>query len=173
MKVLVAYASEHGATADIAKAIGEELGNMGLQTDVRSVDEDFDVRAYGAIILGSGIYTGHWKRDAVKFGKRHADELRGRPVWLFDSGPIDASADEGKTTPVKDAVELATRVGARQHVTFGGQFGPEDVGKFTGKMIAMGGDKSPYGDFRNFERIRGWARAVGTQLQAAPPVGAR
>jgi len=58
-------------------------------------------------------------------------------------------------------------------VTFGGQFGPEDVGKFTGRMIAMGGDKNPYGDFRNFERIREWARAVGTELRAAPPVGAR
>ena len=171
MRVLVAYGTMHGATAEIAQAIGEELGHMGLETDVRPVAEDCDVRAYDAVILGSGIYASHWRKEAVRFGKRHADELRKRPVWLFDSGPIDASADEGKTTPVKDAVKLAAQIGARQHVTFGGQFGPEDVGGFTSRMIAKG-DKSPYGDFRNFDRIRGWARAIGAELEAIRPVEA-
>ena len=171
MRVLVAYASMHGATAEIAQAIGEELGKMGLETDVRPVAADTDVRGYGAVVLGSGIYTSHWKKEAMKFGKRNADELRRLPVWLFDSGPIDTSADEGKTTPVKGAAKLAERIGARQHVTFGGQLGPEDVGKFASSMIAKG-DKNPYGDFRNFDRIREWARAIGTQLRATKPMGA-
>ncbi len=172
MRVLVAYASMHGATAEIAQAIGEELGRMGLGPEILPVTEVPDVRGYDAVILGSGIYSGHWKKEAVKFGKRYAGELRGRPVWLFDSGPIDVSADEGKTTPVKDAVKLATDLGARQHVTFGGQFGPEDVGDFARRMIGSG-DKSPYGDFRNFDRIRGWARAVGTEIQGLRPIAAQ
>lgn len=168
----MAYGSMHGATAEIGRAIGEELLKSGHEVEVTSVDDVGDLREYGAVVLGSGIYTGHWSKDAVRFGKRHADELRQRPVWLFDSGPIDTSADEGKTTPVKDATELAARIGARQHITFGGQFGPEDVGRFTQKMIGMG-DKSPYGDFRNFERIRGWARSIGAELQAAQPLAAQ
>lgn len=172
MRVLVAYASMHGATAEIAKAIGEELGKMGLPTDVQAVEDTADVRGYDAVILGSGIYSSHWRKEAVKFGKRHAEELRTRAVWLFDSGPIDTSADEGKTTRVKDAVKLAERLGARTHTTFGGQLGPEDVGEFARKMIGTG-DKTPYGDFRNFDRIRGWARSVGAELQSLHPVAAQ
>ncbi len=172
MRVLVAYASSHGATAEIAHAIGEELTGMGFETVVQPVTDDTDVRGFDAVILGSGIYAGSWKREAVKFGKRQADELRNRPVWLFDSGPIDTSADEGKTTPVKDAVKLRERIGARHHVTFGGQFGPEDVGDFTRRMMGAR-DKSLYGDFRNFDRIRRWARTVGGEIQALPPVPAQ
>lgn len=142
---------------------------MGLAADVRPAVDVADVRVYDAVILGSGIYASRWAKEAIRFGKRHDEELRKRPVWLFDSGPIDTSADEGKTTPSKDAIGLSRRIGARQHVTFGGQFGPEDVGNFTRGMIEKG-DKSPYGDFRNFERIRGWARGIGAELQTAPPV---
>lgn len=172
MRVLVAYGSKHGATAEIAQSIGEELRRLGLEADVRPAADDLEVPRYDAVILGSGIYVGQWQREAVRFGKKHADDLRGRPVWLFDSGPIDTSADEGKTTPVKDATKLAARVGARQHVTFGGQLGPEDVGDFTRKMMEKG-DKSPYGDFRNFDRIRGWARSIATELQATQTLEAR
>lgn len=172
MRVLVAYGSEHGATAEIAQAIGSELAQMGIQADVHPADEIADVRPYDAVILGSGIYSGRWAKAAVKFGKRYGDELAKRPVWLFDSGPIDTSADEGKTKPVMDATELAARTHAREHVTFGGQFGPEDVGRFTQKMIGMG-DKSPYGDFRNFDRIRAWARTIGGALGATQPVAAQ
>lgn len=171
MRVLVAYGSMHGATAEIAQAIGEELRRAGVDAEVHSVDEVGEVRSFDAVILGSGVYTGAWKREALKFGKRHTEELRTRPVWLFESGPIDASADEGKAVPAKAAVKLAEEIGARQHVIFGGQFGPEDVGGFTGRMIAMG-DKNPYGDFRNFERIRAWARAIGEELARSQPVAA-
>jgi len=172
MRVLVAYATKSGSTAGIAQAIGEELGRMGFEPEVRSVDAVRDLQGYDAVILGSAVYIGKWRKEALRFGSRHAAELRQRPVWLFESGPTDTSADEGKAVPAKAAAELARQVGARQHVVFGGKFGPEQVGNFTRSMIAKG-DKSPYGDFRNFDRIRGWARAIGAELQGAQPVEAR
>lgn len=172
MRVLVAYATKSGSTTGIAEAIGEELGKMGFGPDVRSVDAVSDVRGYDAVILGSAVYMGKWRKEALRFGSRFAGELRRRPVWLFESGPTDTSADEGKAVPAKAAVKLAAEIGARQHVIFGGKFGPEQVGNFTRSMIEKS-DKSPYGDFRNFDRIRGWARAVGAELQAARPVEAR
>jgi menaquinone-dependent protoporphyrinogen oxidase len=172
MRVLVTYATKSGATAGIAEAIGEELGRMGLVAEVRPIDAVRDVQGYEAVILGSAVYIGRWRKEALRFGSRHAAELRQRPVWLFESGPTDASADEGKAVPAKAAVELAKEIGARQHVIFGGKFGPEQVGNFTRSMIAKG-DKSPYGDFRNFDRIRGWARAIGSELQTQEAVAAR
>lgn len=172
MQVLVAYATKSGSTADIARAIGDELGRMGLVPEVRPVDEVGDLRNYDAVILGSAVYIGRWRKEALRFGQRHASELRQRPVWLFESGPTDSSADEGKAVPAKAAAELAKEIGARQHVVFGGKFGPEQVGRFTRSMIAKS-DESPYGDFRNFDRIRDWARAVAAELHAPKPIEAR
>ena len=172
MRVLVAYATKTGSTAGIAQAIGEELGQMGLEADVRPADSVTDVRGYEAVILGSAVYIGRWRKEALRLGSRHAAELRQKPVWLFESGPTDASADEGKAVPAKAAVALAAQLGARQHVIFGGRFEPEQAGRFTRSMIARS-DKSPYGDFRNFERIRGWARAIGEELRSMQPLEAR
>lgn len=171
MRILVAYATKGGSTAGIAQAIGEELGRMGLAPDVRPVDAVADLRGYDAVILGSAVYIGKWRKEALRFGSRHATELRQRPVWLFESGPTDTTADEGKAVPAKAAVKLAEEIGARQHVIFGGKFGPEQVGNFTRSMIAKS-DKSPYGDFRNFDRIRAWGRAIGTELKSAQTVPA-
>lgn len=176
MRVLVAYATKSGATAEIAQAIGEALKTMGLDPDVRPVNEVRDVQPYGAVVLGSAIYIGRWRKEALRFGSRHAGELRGRPVWLFDSGPTDSTADKGKAVPVKEATELARQIGARGHVTFGGRFLPENAGRITRRLIAMGGEAGQakvYGDFRNFDRIRGWARAIGAELRVVSAPEAR
>jgi len=164
MRVLVAYATKKGSTAGIAQVIGEELSQMGLEADVRPVEQVRDVSPYGAVVLGSAIYMTHWRKQVLRFGSRYAGEFQGRPVWLFDSGPLDASADEGKNVPVKAAAELARQIGARGHVTFGGRLVPETAGRFTRRLMESGNTGS-YGDFRNFDRIRGWARAIGAELQ--------
>jgi len=174
MRILVAYATKKGSTAGIASAVGDELKQLGLEADVRSVKEVADVRPYGAVILGSAIYFGRWRKEALRFAQRHAGELRGRPVWLFDSGPTNTSADAGKQEPVGAADELARAIGARGRVTFGGRFMPEDAGRFTRRLIES--DKSGsfvYGDFRNFERIRTWARGIAAEIQHATGSGGR
>ncbi len=152
MRVLVAYATKHGSTAGIAQAIGEELTRLGFQADVVPVKDVPDVGVYRAVILGSAIYAGRWRREALRFGRRHASALRARPVWLFGSGPRDRSAEEGEIPPVKGAAELASAVHARGHITFGGNW-PYDT------------KHDRYGDFRNFDRVRAWARSIGAELQ--------
>ncbi len=169
MRVLVTYATKNGATAGIAQAIGEELGKLGLGVEVRPVNEVRDLRGYDAVLLGSAIYFGKWRKEALRFGERHAGELRGRPVWLFDSGPLNASPDEGKNEPVEAADELARAIGARARVTFGGRLMREDAGGFTRRLMDSGKAGS-YGDFRNFDRIRSWARGIGEDLRRAVAV---
>ena len=171
MRILVAYASRHGGTAAIAKAIGAELTAQGHRPEVASVESVRDIDAYQAVILGSAVYFGRWRSDALAFGHRFARELRARPVWLFDSGPLNPSPDAGTNEPVREADALAKEVAARGRTTFGGRLTESEAGLLV-RRIMKSGRAGSYGDFRNFERIRAWARAIGVELGASQPITA-
>ena len=57
-KILVAYASKYGATAEIAEKISTVLNEAGLSTSVSSVKEVRGLASYDAVILGSAVYIG-------------------------------------------------------------------------------------------------------------------
>jgi len=54
-KVLVAYGTKHGATAQIAEEIGKALSSTGLQVTVLPAGQVDSVAAYDAVVLGSGV----------------------------------------------------------------------------------------------------------------------
>jgi flavodoxin len=87
MNVLIAVASRHGSTVEIAATIAEELRQAGHKVDVRNVDDEIAVRLYDAAIIGSAVYMGHWLAEARHFLDREREHLRAMPVWLFSSGP--------------------------------------------------------------------------------------
>ena len=68
-KILVAYATNAGSTAEIAQAVGEELSKDGAQVDVRLIDEVTAVEGYDAVVVGAPMIMG-WHRTAVKFVKK-------------------------------------------------------------------------------------------------------
>ncbi|HET6213509.1 MAG TPA: flavodoxin domain-containing protein, partial [Micromonosporaceae bacterium] len=159
--VLVAYGTENGSTAGIADIIGATLQAEGLRVDVRPADQVRDVSGYDAVVLGGAIYNRRWHRDARQFARRHARTLSGRPVWLFSSGPLDTSAEDNQIAPVPQAAVAAGRLGAREHVTFGGRLTEQASGFLARAMVRNG----RAGDFRNPERIAGWSRTIAAQLR--------
>src|SRR4029453_11196653 len=86
--ILVAYASKHGATAGIASRIAERLSERGHDTLARPVDVIDSLAGAEAVLLGSALYAGSWRKEAVGFVDRFRAELAGMPVWLFSSGPL-------------------------------------------------------------------------------------
>jgi len=80
MPVLVAYASKHGATRQIAERIGEVLRASGLDAEVRPVRSAGDPAGYDAVVLGSAVYFGAWRREGTAYVRRHRGALSGRPV---------------------------------------------------------------------------------------------
>ena len=70
MKVLVAYSSKYGATAEIAGKIGQILVKSGLQVDLLPVKTVKDVNQYNAFVLGSSAYMFRWRADMVSFLKK-------------------------------------------------------------------------------------------------------
>lgn len=162
-RVLVAAASKHGATTEIADAIAEELRGAGLDAEAkRAEDVTGDLDGYDAVVLGSGVYAGHWLEPAKALVEDHAEALRRRPVWLFSSGPIGEPPKPAED-PV-DAAALVESSGAREHRVFGGRLRRSDLG-WAEKAIVIA-LRAPEGDFRDWDEIRAWAREIASSVVA-------
>ncbi|MBN1430753.1 MAG: flavodoxin domain-containing protein [Anaerolineae bacterium] len=81
-KILVAYATNTGTTADVARKIGEELEKSGDQVDVVALTQIDSIDTYEAVIIGAPMIMG-WHREAVGFLKKHQQTLSQVPVALF------------------------------------------------------------------------------------------
>jgi menaquinone-dependent protoporphyrinogen oxidase len=154
VRVLVTYGTRNGSTASIAEIIGSTLRRDGVDADVRSAEQVRSVTGYDAVVLGAALYTGRWHRHARRFARRYGKALRGCPVWLFSSGPLDESADARDIPPVPQAGAAASYLNAREHVTFHGRLTENAKGFVARSMVRNGRG----GDFRNPDRIRAWGR---------------
>lgn len=163
-RILVAYASRHGATAEIAGWIAERLRGAGLRASVRETREVDDLSGYDAVVLGGALYARRWPRDARRFVRRHRTALRGVPVWLFSSGPLDESAETNELPPTRQVARLAARLDARGHATFGGAIQPT-----SGAMARSMAAKLDRTDFRNRELVNAWADRIARALIDAGP----
>jgi menaquinone-dependent protoporphyrinogen oxidase len=167
-RALVTYASKYGATAEIAKKIAEVLNQTGLPTDVLSVEQVTDVKPYQAVILGTAVYIGRWRKGAIRFLKHYEEALTERKVWIFASGPTGdekiAHAAEGWHLSKKLEVMLE-HIAPRNLTLFHGAINPE---KLTGlEKWIINRVKAPVGDFRNWEAITSWASDIATDLKQA------
>ena len=81
MKILVAYATRHGATRGIAERIAATLEGTGFDVTLRSVDTAGPIEEFGACVIGSAAYLGGWLGEATSFVRRHR-EGAGRPTRL-------------------------------------------------------------------------------------------
>ncbi|MFA1547724.1 flavodoxin domain-containing protein [Actinomadura chokoriensis] len=160
MRVLVAYASDRGGTAEIAEWVGTTLRRMGVEAEVRRAGEVTALDGYDAVVVGGALYAGRWHGEARRFVRRHAGALERVPVWLFSSGPLDRSAGEREIEPVRGVAKLARRVGARGHATFGGRLTADAEG-FLASRIA----RQSAGDYRDRDRVAEWAAGIARELQ--------
>lgn len=164
-KVLVAYGSKKGMTAEIAERIGKVLRQAQLDVEVASARDAGDPAGYRAIVLGSGVYAGMWRREAKRYLKAHQAELARRPVWLFSSGPTgEGDLDKllmGWKFP-KGLQPVADRIKPRGIVVFRGAFDETRAGFFE-KWI-MKKVKAASGDFRDWSVIESWAREIAREL---------
>jgi menaquinone-dependent protoporphyrinogen oxidase len=163
VRTLVTYASKHGSTREIAQAIGCRLTERGLDVEVRPVGEAGDVAGFGAVVLGSAVYLGSWRKEAGAFLERNRATLREIPVWLFSSGPIgDDPKDEPLTEKQRRQLEA---VGARSHRVFGGTLDADELGFL--ERTAIRAAKLPVGDYRSWDDIQRWADEIADALGVA------
>jgi menaquinone-dependent protoporphyrinogen oxidase len=165
MTVLVAYASKHGSTEGIARAIGDRLAERGVSAEVRSVTEVEDLADVRAVVLGSAVYAGSWMKEAVELAQQHAEELVRMPVWLFTSGPLGTDVEDEEEQP-RQLAELRGLLGPIEHRVF---FGALDRSKLGfGERMMIKAVKAPEGDFRDWGAIHAWADGIADELGAGP-----
>ncbi len=170
MDVLVAYATKHGATTEIAEKIAQVLRQAGLEADVLPADRVNDLSAYQGIVLGSAVYIGRWRKEAAKFLEANEKALAERPVWLFSSGPTGeedpAELLDGWRLP-EGLQPVADRVQPRDVAVFHGALDKSKLNLIEKFMINM--VKAPVGDFRDWETITAWAGTIADGLKGAAP----
>jgi menaquinone-dependent protoporphyrinogen oxidase len=169
MRALVTAASKHGATAEIAAAIGEGLRRRGLEVAVVPAELAGSVSGYDAVVLGSAVYGGHWLPPALELAERSAAALRSHPVWLFSSGPVGDPSRKLVQKMGVDPVELpklTAAVAPRGHRTFSGRLARKNL-PFV-QRAALFFFRGLEGDFRDWDEIDAWAGAIAESLMATP-----
>jgi menaquinone-dependent protoporphyrinogen oxidase len=185
-KVLVVHASRHGGTRGIAERIGEVLAGEGFQVTVEPASPEAYVEMADAVVIGSGVYAGHWLGEGIDFIERNEFALASRPVWLFSSGPLvgpkivrhpeDPLADslgpaDGPGSGGRKRIQaLADAIRARDHRVFDGRWDPEDPPQALFERIfrwlPVSKTLLPAGDFRDWPAIEAWAHEIGSELRA-------
>jgi menaquinone-dependent protoporphyrinogen oxidase len=162
MAVLVAVASRHGATREIAEAIAQALRDEGLQAELADAADVTGVTGYDAVVLGSAVYVGRWLEPARELVERHADALAERPTWLFSSGPL-GDPPKPEADDAVQVAEIAERVGAHDHRLFAGKLDKNTLG--FGERAVVLAFRAPEGDFRDWDEIVAWAREIAASLR--------
>ena len=90
---------------------------------------------------------------------RNARALRGLPVWLVSSGPLDDTARSRVLPPVAQVAKLVARINARGSVTFGGRLTADAEG-FMARAMA----KTKAGDWRDIDQVAEFSARVATDL---------
>ena len=161
MRVLVAVASKHGSTTEIGEVIASSLRSGGFDVDLESVESVSSLDGYEAVVLGSGVYAGHWLRSAREFVDKYEVALRERPVWLFSSGPL-GDPPKPLENPA-EATTVAKRLGSRGHRLFAGKIEGDELGIAEKALITL--VRAPHGDFRPWSDISVWAEHIAEALQ--------
>ncbi|HZD65788.1 MAG TPA: flavodoxin domain-containing protein [Acidimicrobiales bacterium] len=170
VRVLVSAASRHGATAEIASAIGAALARQGVDATVLAPEEVTEVESYDAVVLGSATYQGHWLGPAKDLAGRFADDLAARPVWLFSSGPVGDPERKLVKQMGQDPVDVADIVvatRARDHRVFAGRLDRGNLGVV--QRAAMVFFRNLEGDFRDWDEIEAWAQDIARHLVTTAP----
>ena len=165
MKVLVTAASRHGTTAEIAQVIGDVLKDARFDVEILPPEAVVTIDGYDAIVIGSGVYAGHWLEPAKAFVARHESAFADRPVFLFSSGPLgDPPKPAGEPVDVR-AIELATN--AIDHRVFPGRLARSEMS--LPEKVIVAAVRAPYGDYRPWDDILAWAGEIVRILEPMAP----
>jgi len=165
MRVLVAVASRHHGTHEIAQAIATGLITRGLEAEAVPVEQVTTLDGYHAVVLGSAVYSGRWLGEARRFAQVHTSALCMMPVWLFGSGPVgpvDHPIPAGTPADVPVLMRLTHAIGYR---SFAGRLEMRRL--HFAERAAVRTIHAPEGDRRDWDAIDRFAGEIADELLRA------
>lgn len=163
-RILIAYASGTGSTAEVAEAIAEVLRQEATVVEIQAVTEVTTTTPYSAIVIGSSIRVGRWLPDAVAFVQQNQADLRTKPVAYFTTCLTMANRNADNRRIVLAYMDTVLKIDP--------DIQPVGLGLFAGALaptqtMLMSNQTGPYGDFRNWDIIRSWAEKIRPALLTA------
>ena len=165
-KVLVAYATKAGSTAEIAQEIGKILRHAGHTVEVKRVEEIRDIMEYKAAVIGSPIHAKAWMPEAVEFVQTYRHALSKIPVAYFTSGITLGMADSPNIRRHMDSylIPLQEEVYEVEPVSIEHFAGVLNFHKlpFMYRLVwpLTSGRKVKQGDYRNWHAVQNWAASL-------------
>jgi menaquinone-dependent protoporphyrinogen oxidase len=170
-KVLIAFATTHGSTQEVAEFVAKTLREQGSEVDLQAAKNVRSLEEYSVIVLGIPLYMFRLHGDAVRFLKKnHKAFIAGLPLAIFAGGPFGDSKPED-WQKVRDNLnqELGKYNGLRPFAVevVGGRFDPTHL-RFPWNLIPAL-KQMPSSDLRDWEAIRSWAGSLTEKVQAISP----
>lgn len=163
-KILVAYASRYGSTAEVAAAIGEVLREQGFDVDVGPVRDVQHISTYHAVIIGTSVRVYRLLPEAIEFARQNRAILADIPAAYFVTGLMMKDARPEKLRRVQTMLNRLREIKE-----------PIDTALFSGKLenARLEGPWRFYfrrisamreGDYRDWGAIRKWAAELAGKL---------
>jgi menaquinone-dependent protoporphyrinogen oxidase len=170
MNILVAYATAHGSTAQVAEEIGRVLGERGLSVVVANVKEVRNIHDYDAVVLGSAVHTGAWLPEMGAFLRAFETELTSKQIyfWISCIRVLEQYGNEHALEYYLDH-EIVSRLPIHEVAVFAGKLDLETTDWNERWTLAARYDGSTWpssfdGDYRNWDKIRGWSNEIASKL---------
>lgn len=187
--VLVTYGTMSGSTAEVARAVSDEIEKNGLQVKLLPLEKVTELSGYRAVVLGAPMAMG-WHPSARKFLVKHCEAVQHMPLAIFATAlsltwmgetevcgvPVCVDAKLGKPMQNPGKPSLKER-----HTSLANYAAPMIKAALPARPVSVGffGGMLDYkrlklpamlfvrfviqaqpGDRRNWEAIRSWARGL-------------
>lgn len=160
-RILVAYASGSGSTAEVAEAIAQALGNNEVEVNVEPVTAVTDLSSFSALVLGSSIRAGRWLPGAIHFIDKFRSQMNHMPVAYFTTCLTMINETSESKRIVLSYMEPVRQLAP--------EIEPVGIGLFAGSLAPeleriLPGESGPFGDYRNWDAIEAWAKEIRPML---------
>lgn len=162
MRILVVWASRHGATKEVAETVAEELRDAGIDVTLKEASKVDSIDEYGGLVLGSAVYMTQWEASMRRLLSKFKKQMLTKELWAFSVGLSGVQTGVPKD-PVRVGPVLL-RIQPRSYKTFAGRLQPRELSLRERSIARLGG--AVEGDFRNWDEIRGWAKEVAADIKS-------
>ncbi len=170
MQILIAFATEHGSTADIAHFMGEIMRAQGHTVTVNDVRHITSLEGFDVIVPGAPIYSGMWLKSLSLFFRRYEAELARLPMYLWITC-IRVLESGGREHAIRHYIQHDAVVDfdVREVMVFAGRVDRHTISPDERWTLALryDGAQNTYTvseDYRNWETVEAWAQYVAHQV---------